>query len=57
MSFLFLGTLILLGCSYPNEIIVEKDHPAFERGKSLLKVGKNEDALDEFLTVTRRVIE
>ena len=57
MSSLFLGTLILLGCSYPNEIIVEKDHPAFERGKSLLKVGKNEDALDEFLTVTRRVIE
>tara|TARA_B100000123_G_scaffold237437_1_gene189202 strand:- start:570 stop:1343 length:774 start_codon:yes stop_codon:yes gene_type:complete len=57
MSFLFFGVLILLGCSYPNEIILEKDHPAFERGKSLLKVGKNEDALDEFLTVTRRVIE
>ena len=40
-----------------GDVIEEKNHPAFERGKSLLKVGKNQEALDEFLAVTRRLTE
>jgi LysM repeat protein len=49
--------LSLIACSPTGDVIEEKDHPAFERGKSLLKVGKNQDALDEFLAVTRRLTE
>lgn len=53
---LFLSFLIA-GCIQQGDVIEEKDHPAFERGKSLLKVGKNKEALDEFLAVTRRLTE
>ena len=37
--------------------IEELDDPAFERGRSYLKVGRETDALDEFLSVTRRVTQ
>ena len=50
-------SLFLFACAPQGEVIEEKDHPAFERGKSLLKVGKSQDALDEFLAVTRRITE
>ena len=50
-------SLFLFACAPQGEVIEEKDHPAFERGKSLLKVGKSQEALDEFLAVTRRIIE
>ena len=54
---IFLICLFVYSCSPTGDVIEEKDHPAFERGKSLLKVGKNQEALDEFLAVTRRLTE
>ena len=50
-------SILISGCFQSGDIIEEKDHPAFERGKSLLKVGKSQEALDEFLAVTRRLTE
>ena len=50
-------SFLISGCIQSGDVIEEKDHPAFERGKSLLKVGKNQEALDEFLAVTRRLTE
>ena len=44
-------------CEYKGNIISEGDDPAFERGRSYLKVGREEEALDEFLSVTRRITE
>ena len=41
---LFLSFLIS-GCIQQGDVIEEKDHPAFDNGKSLLKVGKNQEAL------------
>ena len=49
--------LLIASCGPQDELIQEEDHPAFERGKSLLKVGKGKEALDEFLAVTRRLSE
>ncbi|NBU86172.1 MAG: hypothetical protein EBS13_02445, partial [Verrucomicrobia bacterium] len=57
ISFLSLLLFLFIGCMQTGDVIEEKDHPAFERGKSLLKVGKNQEALDEFLAVTRRLTE
>jgi LysM repeat protein len=57
ISFLSFLLFLFIGCMQPGDVIEEKDHPAFERGKSLLKVGKNQEALDEFLAVTRRLTE
>ena len=58
-TFLILFTILLLlfSCTQSGDLVEEKDHPAFERGKALLKVGKNKEALDEFLAVTRRITE
>ena len=53
----FMSMSLFLSCSPTGELIDEKNHPAFERGKALLKVGKNKEALEEFLAVTRRMIE
>jgi len=53
-----IGFLILqLSCSPVGSIIEERDDPAFSRGRSYLKVGRETDALDEFLSVTRRVTQ
>jgi LysM repeat protein len=52
--------ILLLGlasCGPSGPVINEDDDPAFERGRSYLKVGKEEEALDEFLSVTRRMLE
>jgi LysM repeat protein len=57
IPFLFFLFLFSIGCMQTGDVIDEKDHPAFERGKSLLKVGKSQEALDEFLAVTRRLTE
>lgn len=56
-SFLMLSLLFLFSCGPGNPVIDEEDDPAFERGRSYLKVGKETEALDEFLSVTRRMIE
>ena len=49
--------LFQIGCSPAGSIIEEADDPAFERGRSYLKVGREDDALNEFLSVTRRVTQ
>ena len=54
---LSIGFIIQLGCAPVGSIIEEGDDPAFERGKSYLRVGRDAEALDEFLSVTRRVTQ
>jgi hypothetical protein len=49
--------LLQSACAPVGSIIEELDDPAFERGRSYLKVGREIDALDEFLSVTRRVTQ
>lgn len=43
-------------CSQSGPIVDEEEDAAFQRGRSFLKVGKEEEALDEFLSVTRRAM-
>ena len=50
-------SLALASCGPSGLVIHEDNDPAFERGRSYLKVGKEGEALDEFLSVTRRMIE
>ncbi len=52
-----LALLALNSCGPSGPVIHEEDDPAFDRGRSYLKVGKEEEALDEFLSVTRRMVE
>lgn len=54
-----LGLCLFLqfGCAPAGSIIEEGDDPAFERGRSYLKVGREAEALDEFLSVTRRITQ
>ena len=52
-----LALLALNSCGPSGPVIHEEDDPAFDRGRSYLKVGKEEQALDEFLSVTRRMVE
>ena len=54
---IWMVAIIQLGCSPADSIIEEANDPAFERGRSYLKVGREVDALDEFLSVTRRVTQ
>ena len=49
--------LVVVSCGPSGPVIHEDDDPAFDRGRSYLKVGKEEEALDEFLSVTRRMLE
>ena len=53
---LLLGFFLNVGCSEFDEVSDEENSSAFQKGKSYLKVGKNEDALDEFLSITRRMV-
>jgi LysM repeat protein len=47
----------LSSCEYSGKVIEEGDDPSFERGRSYLKVGRSQEALDEFLSVTRRITQ
>ena len=49
--------LASVSCGPSGPVIHEEDDPAFDRGRSYLKVGSEEEALDEFLSVTRRMVE
>ena len=49
--------MLNFGCSPTGSVIVESDDPAFERGRAYLKVGRDVEALDQFLSVTRRVTQ
>jgi len=55
--FAVLCSLLLSSCGPSGPVIQEVDDPAFARGRSYLKVGKETEALDEFLSVTRRMVE
>ena len=59
--FFKLSTVCLLclfwgACGQNGPIVDEEEDAAFQRGRSYLKVGKEEEALDEFLSVTRRTM-
>jgi len=59
-SLLFSLCLLLFSlssCEYGGPVIEEGDDPSFERGRSYLKVGRDKEALDEFLSVTRRITQ
>ncbi|MBT3666190.1 MAG: LysM peptidoglycan-binding domain-containing protein [Opitutae bacterium] len=43
-------------CSQSGPVVAEEEDAAFQRGRSYLKVGKEEEALGEFLSVTRRTM-
>jgi len=47
----------LSSCEYGGTVIDEGNDPSFERGRSYLKVGRGQEALDEFLSVTRRITQ
>ena len=57
--------LLFLSCSLaflsqscqPAKLIDEEEDPAFGKGRSLLKVGKEDEALDQFLSITRRIVQ
>jgi phage tail protein X len=49
--------LVLSGCMPTGSMIDEAEDPAFERGRAYLKVGRETEALDQFLSVTRRVTQ
>jgi len=53
---IILLTLLVGACSQNGPIVDEEEDAAFQRGRSFLKVGKEEEALDEFLSVTRRAM-
>ena len=53
---IILLTLLVGACSQSGPIVDEEEDAAFQRGRSFLKVGKEEEALDEFLSVTRRAM-
>ena len=48
--------LAFASCSQNGPIVEEEEDAAFQRGRSYLKVGKEEEALGEFLSVTRRTM-
>ena len=58
-QFLFLINLFLFcgACGPVGKVIDEEDDPSFEKGRSLLKVGRKEEALDEFLSISRRMVQ
>ena len=57
-TYLSLVLAIFLQSCQPNaKLIEEEEDPAFGKGRSLLKVGKEDEALDQFLSITRRMVQ
>ena len=54
--YIFLLLIFLSSCEQGGPIIKEENDSGFQRALSLLKVGNDEDALEEFLAVTRRTM-
>ena len=54
--FIFFLLIFLSSCEQDGLIVKEENDSGFQRALSLLKVGNNEDALEEFLAVTRRTM-
>ena len=53
---IFLLLIFLNSCEQGGPVVKEENDSGFQRALSLLKVGNNEDALEEFLAVTRRTM-
>ena len=53
---IFLLLIFLSSCEQGGPIVKEENDSGFQRALSLLKVGNDEDALEEFLAVTRRTM-
>ena len=53
---IFLLLIFLSSCEQGGPVVKEENDSGFQRALSLLKVGNNEDALEEFLAVTRRTM-
>jgi len=54
--FIFFLLIFLSSCEQDGLIVKEENDSGFQRALSLLTVGNNEDALEEFLAVTRRTM-
>ena len=54
--FIFFLLIFLSSCEQDGLIVKEENDSGFQRAISLLKVGNDEDALEEFLAVTRRTM-
>jgi LysM repeat protein len=52
----FVLLIFLSSCEQDGPIVKEENDSGFQRALSLLKVGNDQDALEEFLAVTRRTI-
>ena len=52
----FVLLIFLSSCEQDGPIVKEENDSGFQRALSLLKVGNDEDALEEFLAVTRRTM-
>ena len=50
--YIFLLLIFLSSCEQGGPIVKEENDSGFQRALSLLKVGNDEDALEEFLAVT-----
>ena len=53
---IFLLLIFLSSCEQGGPVVKEENDSGFQRALSLLKVGNDEDALEEFLAVTRRTM-
>ena len=57
LVFICLLSNLSFSCTQDNRVVEEDQDDAFIQGRSFLKVGKEEEALDQFLSVTRRTIK
>ena len=51
------SSLLWTGCGSSDLPGIEENDNAYERGRAHLRQGNEEDALDEFLSVTRRILQ
>ena len=54
--FLLLFTFLCCSCGQQGPSVNEDDDSGFKKAMSLLKIGNDEEALEEFLSVTRRTV-
>ena len=54
--YISLVSVFFISCGSQDPVLSEENDPAYERGRSFLKTGKESEALDQFLSVTRRVM-
>ncbi len=57
LTFLIMGLPWWAGCGSSGISGIEEKDPAYERGRAHLRQGQEKEALEEFLSVTRRIVE